>query len=80
MEEGSVFLIDLNPLHSNTNTLLFSFNEISTLSKQAEEIQFRRLESNENTRIALCQRNFLPVDLLHANPDINQVDFNNLSL
>lgn len=71
-------LVDLNPLNSNTFTLLFSYEEIISLSKATEEIQLRCLESNEDTRIALCQRNFLPIDLLHANRDINMVDFNNL--
>jgi hypothetical protein len=74
-----ISLVDLNPLNLNTNTLLFSHDEIISLSKLFQEVQFRCLESNEDTRIALCQRNFLPVDLLHATPDINQIDFNNLS-
>lgn len=73
------FLVDINPLNQNTSTLLFKYDELLEMSESSMEVCFKCIESNEDTRIALCERNFLPVDLFNAeSADISKIDFNNL--
>lgn len=74
-----VYLVDLNPLSESNCSGLFKFVELQEYFKDRDaEIIFRCIEKNEDTVIGLCERNFLPVDLLNSSSDINNIDFNNL--
>lgn len=74
-----VYLVDLNPLTECNCSGLFKFVELQEYFKDPDaEIIFRCIEKNEDTVIGLCERNFLPVDLLSSGSDINNIDFNNL--
>jgi hypothetical protein len=71
--------MDVNPLTELGSTLLFKYSELEDLNRQSEhEIVFKCIERNEDTIIGLCDRNFLPIDLLNADSsDITKIDFNN---
>lgn len=72
------YLVDINPLNQSTSTLLFKYEELWQIAESSMEVCFKCIESNDDTRIALCERNFLPVDLFNAESDISKIDFNNL--
>ena len=75
-----VFLIDINPIIENSaSTLLFTYSEIKGLfdSKSQQDIVFKCIKKHEDTVIGMCEKNFLPIDLLNASSDINNIDFNN---
>jgi len=60
------------------STLLFKYPELEELSLNDHEIIFKCIEKNEDTIIGMCERNFLPIDLLNADSsDITNIDFNN---
>lgn len=74
-----IYLIDVNPLTELTSCCLFEFSELNHLVNDAcSSILFKFIEKNEDTIIGLCERNFLPVDLLNSGSDITGIDFNNL--
>lgn len=73
-----IFLVDLNPFTENNCFGLFQFTELQELAKCPNaEIVFRCIEKNEDTIIGMCERNFLPIDLLNAGTEVNNIDFNN---
>lgn len=79
ISDGLTFLIDVNPLTEFASTLLFKYIELKELSRHNDQdIVFKCIEKNEDTIIGMCERNFLPVDLLNAgSSDITNIDFNN---
>ena len=73
-----VSLVDLNPLTDCNCSGLFNFAELQEIAFcQNCEIIFKCIEKNEDTIIGMCEKNFLPIDLLSSGLDINKIDFKN---
>lgn len=76
-----ISLVDINPLTELTGSCLFEYSELTQLADTSEfSVKFKFIEKDEDTIIGLCERNFLPVDLLNSGSDITNIDFNNLPL
>lgn len=76
---SKVYLVDINPLTNSTLTGLYEFSDLMNFSsRNSDKIEFRCIRDNNSTRIGLCEKNFLPVDLLNLRSDVNDIDFNNL--
>jgi hypothetical protein len=75
-----VYLVDVNPLTESASTCLFKYAELEEYSRnQNHIIAFKSIEKDEDAVIGICEKNFLPIDLLNASSsDITNIDFNNL--
>ena len=77
----NVFIVDINPLFESSSTGLFSYSELIANHKDLNsKILFRCIQNNDDVIIGLCEKNFIPVDLLnYAGSDINNIDFKNFN-
>lgn len=76
----NVYLVDVNPLTESASTSLFKYTELEEFSRNQNHIvAFKCIEKDEDAVIGICEKNFLPIDLLNASSsDITNIDFNNL--
>lgn len=73
-----VMLIDINPFQKSTEPLLFSWNEIATMSVESEDVIFRLVTEHNSGRFATKahSQNHVPRDFLDASIDTSSmVDF-----
>ena len=75
---NKVYLIDINPFQRSTDPLLFSWNELATMSVSEDDIKFRLVTEHNSGRFATKahSQNHVPKDFLDASVDTqSMVDF-----